>query len=170
MAAGSKYLLKGKRHIFNPAGLALLISIPLFSTAHSWWGALGEVPWPWTAALLTGGVFIVDRLNKFTLVLGFLGSYFGFFALVGAVAPAQVSDIFRTPFLQAVLFMAFFMVTDPPTSPNRPTQQLWVGILDGATCCASHLMGAGQAYLLLGLLAGNAAFALSKAFGATMND
>ena len=165
MAVLSKYFLRRKGHVFNPAALALLVSIPLFSTGHSWWGALGDAPWPWTTVLVAGGVFIVDRLNKFTLVFSFLGSYFCFFALAGLSAPTQVSEIFRAPFLQAALFAAFFMLTDPPTSPIRAGQQLWVGMLDGAVCCASFLMGAGQAYLLWGVLAGNAAFALSKTLG-----
>ena len=170
MAVLSKYSLGRKGHVFNPAALALLVSIPLFSTGHSWWGSLGEVPLPWTAVPFASGLFIVDRLNKFPLVFGFLGSYFCFFVLAGLSAPTQVSEIFRAPFLQAALFAAFFMVTDPPTSPTRSVHQLWVGVLDGAVCCASLLMGAGQAYLLLGVLAGNAAFALSKARGVRVND
>jgi Na+-translocating ferredoxin:NAD+ oxidoreductase RnfD subunit len=40
LATASKHALKTRRrHVFNPAALALLVSIPLFGTDQSWWGA-----------------------------------------------------------------------------------------------------------------------------------
>ena len=50
------------------------------------------------------------------LVLAFLGSYFLLFTVTAfAGDPGRVSGVFRTPDLQAVLFFAFFILTDPPT-------------------------------------------------------
>ena len=56
LASASKYLLRTSRgHIFNPAAFALLISIPLFATGQSWWGAGGDLSWPFVLLVLAAG-------------------------------------------------------------------------------------------------------------------
>ena len=155
VATLSKHLLTTRRwHLFNPARLALLVSVPLFGTGQSWWGALPDLSWPFVLVLLAGGTFIVDRMNKAPLVLAFLGTSFGLFTALSVVDPGRVAELFRAPFLQATLFLALFMLTDPPTSPSRNTDQVVIGVLVGAVSCVAQLLGAGQSYLLLGLLAG----------------
>jgi Na+-translocating ferredoxin:NAD+ oxidoreductase RnfD subunit len=158
LATASKYLLATRRgHVFNPAGLALLVSVPLFATGQSWWGALPELPWPFLAVLLVAGAVVVERVDKLPLVLTFLGTYFGLFTAVALANPSAVVETFREPFLQAALFLAFFMLTDPPTAPGRYREQVWVAMVVAAVSVAAQLAGVGQAYLLVGLLAGNAA-------------
>jgi H+/Na+-translocating ferredoxin:NAD+ oxidoreductase subunit D len=74
LATASKSLIATARgHVFNPAALALLVSIPLFATGQSWWGAGGDMPWPFMLLVLACGAFIVERINKFPLVLSFAG-------------------------------------------------------------------------------------------------
>jgi Na+-translocating ferredoxin:NAD+ oxidoreductase RnfD subunit len=168
LASASKHIVTtGRGHIFNPAALALFVSVPLFATDQSWWGALPDLPWPWLLVLLVGGAFVVDRVNKFPLVLSFLGIYFGLFTLVAFLDPMRVSEMFRTPFVQAALFLAFFMLTDPPTSPSRYTDQVWIGALVAAAGCVAQLLGAGQSFLLIGLLVGNLALALRRGLAPT---
>jgi Na+-translocating ferredoxin:NAD+ oxidoreductase RnfD subunit len=160
LASLSKYVIATRRgHVFNPAALALLVSIPLFATGQSWWGALPDLPWPFIAVLLAGGAFVVDRINKFPLVLSFAGTYFSIFTLMALLDPSAVAEMFRTPFVQSALFLALFMLTDPPTSPGRERDQVWLGALVGVTSCAAQLAGVGEAYLLVGVLVGNAALA-----------
>ena len=67
--------------------------------------------------------------------------------------------MFREPFVQAALFLAFFMLTDPPTSPNRYGDQVWFGLMAAVSACLTQLLGAGQVYLLIGVLVANAALA-----------
>ncbi|MDQ6670913.1 MAG: RnfABCDGE type electron transport complex subunit D [Chloroflexota bacterium] len=163
LATISKHLLATRRwHIFNPAALALIVSIPLFGTAQSWWGALPDLAWPFVLVLLGGGALVVDRINKFPLVLSFTGTYFGLFTLAALGNPTAVAEMFRAPFVQSALFMGLFMLTDPPTSPSRYADQIWIGVLVGITTCVAQLLGAGQAYLLIGLLAGNTALAARR--------
>jgi Na+-translocating ferredoxin:NAD+ oxidoreductase RnfD subunit len=78
------------------------------------------------------------------------------------VNPHGVAEMFREPFLQAALFLAFFMLTDPPTSPNRYSDQVWFGLLAAVTAVAAQLLGAGQVYLLVGVLAANGTLALVR--------
>jgi hypothetical protein len=70
--------------------------------------------------------------------------------------------MFRAPFVQSALFMALFMLTDPPTSPSRYADQLWIGALVGIISGVAQLLGAGQAYLLVGVLGGNVALAARR--------
>ena len=117
----SKYLLRmGKANVFNPAALALVITFYLFDTGHSWWGALADAPTWQLVVLGATGIFITDRVKKTPLVLSFLGSYY---LLVTSMAflgePDGVAALYRAPDLNAALYFAFFMVTDPPTSPPR---------------------------------------------------
>jgi polyisoprenoid-binding protein YceI/Na+-translocating ferredoxin:NAD+ oxidoreductase RnfD subunit len=165
LATASKHVFRTRRgHVFNPAALALLVSVPLFGTSQSWWGALPDLPWPWLLLLLAGGAFIVDRLNKFPLVLSFLAAYFGLFTVAALANPARVAEMFRAPFVQAALFLALFMLTDPPTSPGRYADQLSNGALVATASCLAQLLGAGQSYLLIGLLVGNGAGAAGSTF------
>lgn len=153
---GKRALRTRREHLFNPAALALLAAALLFGTGESWWGALTGLPWPWIGVMLLGGIFVVDRLNKLPLVFSFAATYFSLFGLVSIVNPAAVAEMFRDPFVQSALFLALFMLTDPPTSPNRYSDQVRFGVVAAVTACAAQLLGAGQVFLVLGALAANA--------------
>lgn len=159
----SKHVLSTQReHIFNPAALALVWAPIAFGSGESWWGAFGDMPWIWMAVLVGAGLFLTDRLNKFPLVLTFLAVYFGFFTVASVYSPHAVAEMFREPFLQAALFLAFFMLTDPPTSPNRYLDQFWFGMLAGVAAGAAQMLGAGQVYLLVGVLVANGVLAVVR--------
>ena len=114
----SKYLLRTRTaNIFNPAALALIVSYHVFGSAQNWWGAMPEVT-PWAlVALIVGGVFITDRVNKMPLLLAFLGGYFLLFTISSWIGdPAHYVEVYRQPDLHAALYFGFFMVTAPPTS------------------------------------------------------
>ena len=157
-----RILVTGRGHIFNPAALALVWAPIAFGSGESWWGALGDSAWPWLIVLIAAGVFLVDRLNKFPLVLTFLAVYFAFFSIASTFNPHAVAEMFRDPFLQAAVFLAFFMLTDPPTSPNRYVDQVWFGVVAALTAGVAQLLGAGQVYLLIGVLVPNAVLAVVR--------
>ena len=133
-----------------------------FGSGESWWGALAELPAPWTLVLCVMGVLLVERLNKLPLLLTFLLVYFGAFTAISFSQPQLVAEMFRPPFLQAALFLAFFMLTDPPTSPGKASDQVWMGALAGFVAAGAQLAGLGQAYLLVGLLAVNVALTVQR--------
>ena len=158
LAVNSKYLFRARgRHIFNPAALALVAAYFLFASAQNWWGALPDLPLPFIALLLMTGIFIADRVNKLPMVLPFLGGYFLLATLVSFFGdPARVAELFRAPDLNAALFFALFMLSDPPTSPARYRDQVWFGLIVAVACFAIYLTLGGLYYLPAGLLIGNA--------------
>jgi Na+-translocating ferredoxin:NAD+ oxidoreductase RnfD subunit len=157
VAVASKYLLRSRSaNVFNPAALALVVTFYLFDTGQSWWGALPNVsPWMQTA-LVAGGLFIADRVNKMPLLVAFLGFYYGLFTITAfAGAPASLAEVFRSPDLQAAFFFAVFILTDPPTSPVRyPDQIIYAAIVALVSYATFMWIGAAY-YLLAGVLAGN---------------
>jgi Na+-translocating ferredoxin:NAD+ oxidoreductase RnfD subunit len=153
----SKYIFRSRAaNVFNPAAFGIVATFYVFNTGQSWWGALPEVMPLAQAVLAAAGVFIVDRVNKMPLVLAFLGSYFLLFTIVAfAGNPARVAEIFRTPDLQAALFFAFFILSDPPTSPVKYRDQLVYGVVVGAVSVAVFEWVGAVYYLLAGVLVGN---------------
>jgi len=152
----SKYLLVFKKKpIFNPAAFGLLASILLFKAGQSWWGAFGDLP-AWTSViLLFGGYMITNRVNKFPMVFSFLGTYFVFLLIMGIFHMGGAGDALRSPFLNATLFFALFMLTDPPTSPAKDRDQLIFGILSAVIGAVVYGIFGGLMYLFIGLLVGN---------------
>lgn len=159
-AAGvlSKYVLRARSaNVFNPAALALVANYYVYHSGHSWWGALPELPTPAVALLLATGIFIANRVQRIPAVLMFLGGYYLLFTLAAYLGdPARVAALYRAPDLHAALYCAFFMVTDPPTSPPRHRDQLiFGGIAALASFAIFELIGAVY-FLPAGLLAANA--------------
>jgi Na+-translocating ferredoxin:NAD+ oxidoreductase RnfD subunit len=156
-AVVTKYLVRTRSaNVFNPAALGLVVSFYAFNTGQSWWGALPEVS-VWALTLLfAAGIFITDRVNKMPLVLVFLGSYFLLFTATAFLGdPRRVVEIFREPDVNAVLFFAFFILTDPPTSPVKYRDQIvCAAIVAVASYAVFEWTGAAH-YLLAGVLVGN---------------
>jgi Na+-translocating ferredoxin:NAD+ oxidoreductase RnfD subunit len=157
VGVAAKYVCRTRSaNVFNPAALGIVVVHYAFGAGQSWWGALGDVTPLAVVLLIATGVFITDRVNKLPLVLAYLGAYFLIFTVAAFLRdPARVAEIFRPPDLQAVLFFAFFILTDPPTSPVRYPEQLIAAPIVAITS-AAVFEGLGAAhYLLAGVLVGN---------------
>jgi len=157
IAIASKYIARSRSaNVFNPAALALVVTFYIFNTGQSWWGALPEISPLALVVLFATGMFIADRVNKVPLVLIFLGAYFLLFTLTAFLGdPGKVAEIFRAPDLHAVLFFAFFILTDPPTSPVRYPDQLICGVIVALASYAIFEWVGAAYYLLAGVLVGN---------------
>ena len=171
LAIASKYVraeFSCSANVFNPAALALVITtrvsfsilmrgqLYVFHAGQSWWGALPEITPLALVVLFATGTFIVDRVNKIPLVLVFLGAYFLLFTLTAFLRdPAKVAEIFRAPDLHAALFFAFFILTDPPTSPMKYPDQLVCGVIVALVSYAIFEWVGAAYYLLAGVLVGN---------------
>lgn len=153
----SKYVVRTKSaNVFNPAALAIVATFYIFNTGQSWWGAMPNAAPFWLALLFATGIFISDRVNKLPLVVAFLGVYYALFTVTAFFGDAKlVSEIYRTPDLQAALFFAFFILTDPPTSPVRHQPQIICGVIVAVVSYAFFEVIGSVYYLLAGVLVGN---------------
>jgi Na+-translocating ferredoxin:NAD+ oxidoreductase RnfD subunit len=89
-------------------------------------------------------------------VLTFLGVYFALFTITAFVSnPLPVAEIFRTPDADAALYFAFFILTDPPTSPAKYRDQLICGAIVAVTSFVLFEVAGVVYYLLAGALVGN---------------
>jgi Na+-translocating ferredoxin:NAD+ oxidoreductase RnfD subunit len=158
VAVISKYAIRTRSaNVFNPAAFALVSMMYVLPMGQSWWGALPEVSPVWLrAALLAGGIYIADRVNKMPLVLSFLGAYFLVFTVTAYLGdPRRVAEIFRSPDIEAVLFFGLIILTDPPTAPARYRDQWICGIVVAAISYAVFEIFGVVYFLLAGALAGN---------------
>src|SRR5262249_16068035 len=157
IAVVSKYIARTRSaNIFNPAALALVATFYIFHTAQNWWGALPEVSPFALLFLFASGIFVADRVNKIPAVLVFLAIYFALFSVTAFLGnPGKVAEIFRTPDLHAVLYFAFFILTDPPTSPVKYGDQLLFGVIVAVISYAAFEWIGAAYYLLAGVLIGN---------------
>ena len=153
----SKYAVRSRSaNVFNPAALAIVASFYVFHTGQSWWGALTEVSIYLQIVLIAAGIFITDRVNKMPLVLSFFGSYFLLFTVTSFVRdPRWVAEIFRSPDLEAALFFAFIILTDPPTSPAKYPDQIVCGVIVAVVSFTLFEWAGVVYYLLAGVLVGN---------------
>ncbi len=157
----SKHVLRdGRKPIFNPAAFGLLFAILAFThTGQSWWGSLALLPAWFVSILIAGGLLVTLRANKFPQVAAFLGTYF---LLLLAMAILHIGlpsdtpgDALRPPFVNTALYLAFFMLTDPPTSPAPYRRQVLFGAIAAAVSTAIFATEGGLAYLPAGLLTAN---------------
>jgi Na+-translocating ferredoxin:NAD+ oxidoreductase RnfD subunit len=157
IAVLSKYVLRSRAaNVLNPAALGIFIVYYVFHAGQSWWGALPEVSPALQVLLLAGGVFIADRVNKMPLVIVFLGTHFLLFTAAAFFGnPEHVAEIFRPPDLQAALYFAFIILTDPPTSPVKYPDQLIFGVLVAVTSFVVFEWIGAVYFLLAGVLVGN---------------
>lgn len=134
LAMASKYILViRKKHLFNPAAVAVVISAIFFNYAASWWVGL-----PATAILVILGGLLMLRKTKWThLVLSFLLTYL---PLTLALAWYHGSDvptlwlILKTFLITSpLLFFSFVMLPEPLTAATGSNRKrIYFGIFIGA--------------------------------------
>jgi len=157
IAIVSKHVFRTRTaNVFNPAAVGIVATFYVFDAGENWWGALTELSPLALVVLFAAGIFIADRINKLPIVLAFLGSYYLLFTVTAFLGdPRQVAEVYRTPDLQAALFFACFILTDPPTSPVKYRDQIVCGAIVGATSYATFELAGPACYLLVGVLVGN---------------
>ncbi len=128
VAIGSKHLLApGGRHLWNPSNFGLVVVLGLTQglteVTPGQWGSSAVI----VLAACGAGALIVFRVRRLALVAAFLVAHAG----AGLVAPGASMSWSQT-FSASTLIFAFFMLTDPKTSPRTgavrwPTPSWWRG-------------------------------------------
>src|SRR5579871_2745527 len=115
-AMAGKYIFAvGRRHIFNPAALAVALTGVLLDQPATWWVAGNQVM---LAFVLIGGLLTTRKLQRGALV----ASCFAATAIV-LIATSPLDEdwtaIVNTVLYSPILFLAFVMLTEPLTTPPR---------------------------------------------------
>lgn len=120
IAIGSKFVLRYQhKHIFNPTNLAIVCVTLLFDQAWLSTGQWGQTAW--FALIIAGtGLFVTTRASRFDVTLIFLASY----TLLLVLRALWLGDPLTITAHQlqngALLIFAFFMITDPGSTPDSP--------------------------------------------------
>jgi Na+-transporting NADH:ubiquinone oxidoreductase subunit NqrB len=129
IAIGSKFLVRVRgKHVFNPANVAL-VSLMLLSD-HAWissgqWGSatIGAL------ALACLGMLVLTRARRAETTLAFISAW----AMLLFGRALWLGDPLAIPLHQvqngALLIFAFFMISDPKTSPDAPLGRIFYGAL-----------------------------------------
>ncbi|HET7059874.1 MAG TPA: hypothetical protein VFH99_00945 [Candidatus Saccharimonadales bacterium] len=134
LAMASKYMLAWrKKHIFNPAAIAVVLTSIGAGQAASWWVGSG----PMLAFVLIGGLLLARKVRRFQMIIIFvMVSYIAtaiYVALGHGMGHGQIlAALHKITFNSAVFFLAFVMLTEPQTSPARAREQRWCAALVGA--------------------------------------
>ena len=128
-AMASKYIFAyGKKHIFNPAAFALVLTSLMIHQAGSWWIGRGDM----LVFVLVGGLLIVMKIRRFDMVLSFMASALITIGTIALIAGADPLFALSTTFTDtAFLFFAFIMLTEPITTPPTRHLRIAYGVLVG---------------------------------------
>ena len=144
-AIGSKYVITYKgRHFLNPAMAGVVFSLictqELISSAPAYqWNGIGSMAYFVAFPAL---MFFMPSINRFPLVISYLVTFTITVALRALIMRHHLP--FETLFWgtlssPAFLLFAFFMITDPKTSPQDRKEQIWVGIALALVDLSYHL-------------------------------
>lgn len=124
IAIGTKFVLRiDGRHVFNPANLGLVLvtlSLDAAWISPGQWGTLGL----WAILLAAAGATVAGAASRLDSALGFLGAWTAL--LFGRAL--WFGDPMAIPLHQlqsgAILIFAFFMISDPATTPRTRPRRL----------------------------------------------
>ena len=137
LAIGSKFAIRRYgRHLFNPANFGIVVMIAggdAAWTSTSEWGSL-----PWFAVLIAAlGALSCWRAGRLDVPFVYLGVY-GALMIGRALYLGDPLDI---PALRlthgALILFAFFMISDPKTTPDDPRQR---ALFVGAAALLAYIM------------------------------
>ena len=154
LSQASKYVLAiGKKHVFNPAAIAVVVTALALGASASWWvGTEWMLPF-----VAIGGLLTARKILRFDLVLAFFAA-----AVVSVFAShlggtLSVSSLLvRLALDTPIVFFAFVMLTEPlttpPTRPLRIAYAVLVGLLYAPAVHIGSLYSTPELALVVGNL------------------
>lgn len=129
LAMSSKYILAiNKKHLFNPAAIAVVIPSLVLGASASWWiGTAYMLP-----AVLPGGLLVARKLRQGDMIWSFCAAALVSVCIITFVQRGAISTELNQLFVQSPLFFfAFIMLTEPLTAPPTKNLRRLYGILTG---------------------------------------
>ncbi len=137
----SKHIIRlGNMPLFNPAAFSLLLSSVILGVQTSWW----SVSYLFSLPL---GLFISYKIRKLEISLAFMAAYMAMFYFSGISPLVELTG-------GASLFLAFFMMTEPKTTPHTTKGKYAFALLAAALVLVFRSVTSVD-YLLLSLLVSN---------------
>jgi ferredoxin-NADP reductase/Na+-translocating ferredoxin:NAD+ oxidoreductase RnfD subunit len=153
LAMASKYILTiKKKHIFNPAAIAVVLTALGPKQSASWWvGTAAMLPF-----VLIGGILIVRKVRRGEMVLTFLITT----TLATVLLPVSggghlISNLENMVLNSSVFFLGFVMLTEPYTSPTTRNKQLWYAAIVGIILAPQFHIGSYYSTPEIALIVGN---------------
>lgn len=129
LAMASKYLLAlYKKHLFNPAAIAVVITAFVMRASASWWvGTADMLP-----VVLIGGLLIARKLRQGDIVLFFCAATLLMLSAATFLQGKTISTELTQILLQSPLFFfACIMLTEPLTAPPAKNMRRLYAALTG---------------------------------------
>ncbi len=153
LAMASKYILAYQRkHLFNPAALAVALTYFSTNQSASWWiGNASLLP-----MVTVGGLLLVRKLRRFDLVASFVGSALVVTVLASLFGRVNIiSAIINLLLSSPLVFFASLFLTEPLTTPPTRKLQVYYGAIVGILFSPQIHLGAFYFTPELALLIGN---------------
>lgn len=129
LAISSKFILAiNKRHIFNPAAIAVVLTSFGPRQSASWWvGTTAMLPY-----VLIGGLLIIRKIRRGLMVASFFAAVIVSSVIVNISLHGDImGSLQKTVLHSSLFFLAFVMLTEPLTSPHTRNRQMSYGALAG---------------------------------------
>ncbi len=152
LSMGSKFIIAlHKKHIFNPAALAVAIGSLVLGHSANWWVGGNLVLMP---LVLVGGLLIVRKIQRFDLVWAYI---------LTTLATIVITFLPQNPFVSIekallhspIIFLACLMLTEPLTTPPTRRMRIINGAIVGVLFAPAVHIGALYFTPELALLVGN---------------
>ncbi len=139
VAMASKYIFAiNKKHIFNPAGVALVTLGLLGNGLASWW--VGSMAMLFPTIVL--GFLVLRKLKRFSLFFSFIVSVLLTTIAVAMYQGLNLNEVLAFTFLSGpIIFFGTIMLTEPMTTPPGRNLQISYGVLAGLLFSAQFEIG-----------------------------
>jgi hypothetical protein len=142
---GSKYVIRYRRHIFNPSNFGIALGLLVFSptqvfSEHLWWGPLGVRLGVTFTVIVAGGYWVLRQVKMLTMAAVFLVVFAAVTAVLAVLGHSYtaawhagaVTGAFYWETLAVspeVMIFALFMISDPQTVPKAQLARIVYGAL-----------------------------------------
>ncbi len=153
IAMVSKYILAiKKKHLFNPAAIALLI-IGLAGSGMAYWWVSSE---PLLPFVLIIGLLVVRKIRRFAMFGTFILTSFILLAVPGFFQNIAIIEIISAIFYSwPIIFLGTIMLTEPLTTPPTKLLQIMYAVIVGSLVSVQFSFGPLYSTPELALVIGN---------------
>ncbi len=152
-AMASKYIFAfGRKHLFNPAAIAVVLTSLTIGQSASWWIGRGDM----LAFVILGGLPIVMKIRRFDLVLSFMGAALATIVANTLIQSRDLVYTLSTTFTDtAFLFFALIMLTEPLATPPTTKLRIMYAVLVGFLFAPNLYFGTWHSTPEVALVLGN---------------